>query len=233
MRSTIVNFLAAALVVFGTTVAGALSFTVTQIGGATGALVPGDTIDLELTIDASDLVGLGGLTSGYGISILIGGDAVWGTVLSGAGGVGAQNAGQFRVNFGGPPPAEVIAGGAPLASAVEPNNNLFPDVVTMASFFALPAVGGALVDFTNAFDANFVARVTLELLTPGLESAISFDPGRGPGDGFDFSLSSDILDDFVLNGVTISIVPIPEPGTALLMALGLVGLSAAGSRRKA
>jgi len=226
MRSTIVNFLAAALVVFGTTVAGALSFTVTQIGGATGSLVPGDTIDLELTIDASDLVGLGGATSGYGISILIEGDATWGTVLIADGGVGFRNPAQFQVDFGGSP-----ALGTTLAGTQEPSNAIFGNVVIMATFTADPPVGEPQADYSNALNGNIVARVTLELLTPGLDATVFLASGAGPGDGFDFSLSSDILGDFTQNGINIDIVPIPEPGTALLMALGLIGLSAAGRRR--
>jgi len=229
MRSTIINFLAAALVVFGTTAAGALSWTVSQVGTTcTGDCEVGDTVDLELTIDASDLIADSFPTFGYGVSLLITGDAVWGTVLVVDGGVGLQNTNQFQVDAG----TFGIVGGLAFAGQ-EPQNTINPTIVVMASFFSgLDPAESPSLDYGNAFDGNFVARVTLELLTAGLDAATFIAAGAGTGDVFDYN-DVDIMGDFTSNSLEIGTVPIPEPGTALLMALGLVGLSAAGSRRKA
>jgi len=103
----------------------------------------------------------------------------------------------------------------------------------MATFLSgLEAAAFPSLDFTNAYDGNFVGSVTLRLVAPGVEPTIFFSGRGGTGDGFDLN-GTDILASFGSNLLGIDIVPIPEPGTALLMALGLAGLSAAGRRREA
>ncbi len=197
----------------------ALTFTVTS--DTLGPIQVGDEIDLELTIDASDL---SGSTLGFGISLIIGGDAVFETVLIAEGGVGFQNEGQFRIDFLGSP-----GGGLPLASAVEPGNFISDSIVIMASFFSFSPVSGNLIDYTNVIDGPVVARVTLRLVDAGTMSSVSIAPGVGAGDGFDQD-DVDILPAATFIGETIQ-VPEPHAAALSLASLGCV-LGITGLRRR-
>jgi hypothetical protein len=225
MRKLMVLRLGIALMVVTlASTAQALTFTVTS--DTIGPIGVGDEIDFELTIDASDL---SGSTGGFGISLLISGDAVFETVLFVDGGLGFQNEGQFRVNFGGPPPDEVIVGGMPLASAIEPNNFITTSIVTMASFFTFTPVSGATVDYNNAWDGPVVARVTLRLVDAGTMSSVLIAPGVGAGDGFDQD-GVDILPNATFIGETIDL---PEPHAIAMSLASLLSVwGIAGLRRR-
>jgi len=87
----------------------------------------------------------------------------------------------------------------------------------------LAGVGGVPgYGYTGADNASHAVLV-FTLTAPGQTLLLL---GQGPNDGLVVESG-----DGVLNGTSIAIGVIPEPGTALLMGLGLSGLSLAGRRR--
>ena len=210
MRSIFVSILTTTMVVLGAASASAVSFTATS---SATSVNPGEVFTVILEVDASDLNNASDTSFGFGISLNLGGGDF--TVVG-----GTQAPATFQIDFGGP------AGGIPLASAVPPNNNIDPGVVLMATFISgLTPAGAPFVDFSNALNGPVIATVDLVANTTGVFNLAAF---FSPDDGFDVN-GADIQDQVGLNGVAVTVVP--EPGTALLMGLGLAGLAAAGRRQ--
>ena len=205
-----VSVLATAAMFFLSSTAGAVEFTILGDQGATVA--PGDqvTIDIVITNTAGTSVnGLGASVTDYGANEFVGGQAVTNYLNAICVAPGTC--------FGG---LDNLAGPDLSESAIGANGNR----IQIALSAALSPVVGAGVDQgldSNAGTAQFTVTLTAR------ESA-SINVGTSyQGDGVILSDGSSIQ----AQGATFALTVIPEPGTALLMGLGLAGLASAGRRK--
>ena len=185
-------------------VAGAASAALTVTSAQSGGLTvnPGDTVTIDISISTSapEALALGLRAANYDNTILTNGT---GTVVP---------SGIFGVNLGG----TILGGLNNSASGAEqgPQSgvragwsvNLFQGVSTAAAYTAGPDV----------FQVQFVA---------GAPGVTTVDIGA-------FASYSDTYTggDNGMNAASVQVTVIPEPGTALLMGLGLAGLAAAGRK---
>lgn len=220
MRVLFVNFMVTALIMLGAASASAVAFVLTTDYGG-GVLIVGDQVVVTITLDTNDLAGGTDQTLGFASSVLLDG-SIWAVV----GGGGTQNPLVYDFEIA---PSFGVFGGVPLVSPLAPNNTLDPNEVRMGIW------GGAtpFSEPTNTlrWGVEQLATVTLEVigLLPVGETTTPVNSFFASGDSF--NLNGANLGGVGFNGVNILVEVIPEPGTALLMGLGLAGLSAAGRRR--
>ena len=218
MRVLIVNFMVTALIMLGAASASAVAFVLTTDYGG-GTLGLGDQVVVTITLDTSDLSGnVFDETLGWASSVSIDG-SIW-TVVGGT---------QSPLVYEFEPFPGFFIGGMPLISPLPPNTTLDPNEVRMGIWGANPALSEDGNDLR--WGVEQIATVTLQvtgLLPPG-ESLTSLTSFFASGDSF--NLNGAALGGVGFNGITVAIEVIPEPGTALLMGLGLAGLAAAGRRR--
>jgi hypothetical protein len=216
-----VSVIATTAMFFVASVAGAATtFTATasSSGGPLSALNPGDvvTIDIQLTSDGEALYGLGGSAVGYDASV-----AVFSTGTTTA----------SALNLVCLPAPTGCLGGLPNSTSnplTESSLNApgLPEVQFFNGISVAPITGTGLLDegysgvagtaqFQLVFSAGAAGTTTINL---GANGAYG-DNAIGAGGT---TLAS-------TNGA-ITITVVPEPGTAILMGLGLVGLASAGRR---
>ncbi len=176
--------------------------TFTAVASATTVNI-GDLVQIDLFLDATD------------------GGAVTSTSTQ----VGHDASAVYQVGSGSNPPglycivelppdnpclggAEIIAGGE--------TQSLSPTETLMGSYFNL---NGAAVDSPNELFGSAVFQMTAA-------GQITFTPEFGTGQGLNGAGGVPIPTSFV--GVTVNVIP--EPTTALLMGVGLLGLGVAGRR---
>lgn len=175
--------------------------TVSDSGVVTGG--GGEEFTVELFLDASDLDNATDTTYGFSISLFVGSG---GLPVTG----GSQAPAVFQVDDGSGP-----TGGIPLASVSPPNNDVNGNVVSMATYISgLHPAGAPLVDYASTAGGVFIASVTMAATYPGL---IDIRPYFSADDGFELN-GADISD-------SVRLLTVPEPGTATLLALGLVCLA--------
>lgn len=218
----IVSLIATAAMFLGASMASALELTV--IGGIpTEPVAPGDIITLDIRMsntngDTPSVLGLGASVHGYaGNASFVSGEAV-GTYLN-------TNCFPGFGCFGGLPNLAGAASGA--------NRTL-----------AQSSIGAFGPRVQIALSASTTATTGIGTIDPGLDGGngtaqfrVSFQILEGAQD-FDLLIDSSYQGDLVntsagdreIAGQTVRISIVPEPGTALLMGLGLAGLAAAGRR---
>lgn len=215
-----ISVLATAAMIFAASAASAVTFSVigtsTSLGSELSALLPGEevTIDIRVGADADGVFGMGASVWGYdeNVADFVSGDAVASifnaVAIPGVGafsGLSNLNAGALGESFIGANGNRVqIFNGAGLsptfAQALDPGLD--------------GNVGGG--------DAMF--RVTFAAIAPGTTSL-----NIGTGYQGDVVVLAGGVTIQAQNGV-VELTVVPEPGTALLMGLGLAGLAAAGRR---
>jgi hypothetical protein len=192
----------------------------TSDGSALSAVTPGATITLDITLRNSGSVnGIGGAAFGYetGVVSLGAGSLLSAHVLAGfATGPGTGFGGLDNLVAS----AVQTSGPAPLRGEVQFMNGLSLSTTGIAltgtadiGIAAPNAVGGA--QFRLVMNAVGAGTTTV---TVGTSEAYG-DAIVLPGGAFGTS-----------DNAAVNITVIPEPGTALLMGLGLAGLAAAGRR---
>jgi hypothetical protein len=185
---------------------------------ATGALAPGNIIGVEIFVDnaAQDVISAIFATLTWdGTQVAFLGGGFTGPILTGT-----------CTGFSCVAPVLSPGIGAPLLKPLSPFGQATGDTDWLQVF------AHTNVDGTNGAGPNQVT------VTMGFQIL----PGVGAGDELAFGMiiepNSDVvagamggafLGDINLSGAVIN--PIPEPGTALLMGLGLMGLGAAGRRK--
>ena len=206
MRFLIINLVTAALLVFSAATASAVTYTVVDNSG--GDIAVGDSVVLVLSFDTTDLTDDSDTTLGWGISIGIDGSA-WNVEPGGS---------QNELAFATVIPSFGTFGGVPLVSPLPPNNGLDPNIIRAGVW------GSATAITPNPWGNEVLATVTVTAMRAG---TFDLTPFFAPGDSFELNGDANYPANFV--GTTITVVP--EPGTALLMGLGLAGLAAAGRRQ--
>jgi hypothetical protein len=216
-----VSIIASAAMLMVASVAGAeVTFTASASsnGGPISALNPGDlvTIDITLRSDGEAAFGVGGAAFGYDESVA---SYVSGTAVNA---VLVQVCVPALGCFGGVDNG-VIAGAGPALSLANP---LGPEV----QFLNAASTSGST--FTGATDqgVNGVAG--------SAQFQLVFQAGPAGSTTIEFGADPDYGDALIIaggqQGVTnsafVTLTVIPEPGTALLMGLGLAGLASARRR---
>lgn len=217
--------LIASLVFLSTSVASAVvTYTATATvtsGNPLNALVIGDVVTVDVTIrsDGEGTLGIGGAATGHDNTIL--------TFNS-----GVANEELFFENciptygcFNGQ--TNLAAGTGTGVLQENTNNPLGPEVqfVTIASLSAFVETGAQDPGVADGTLGAAQVQLVFEATAPGsvqLTLGALADFGDGvilPGGGVGVSIND-----------TLDITVVPEPGTALLMGLGLAGLAAAGRR---
>jgi hypothetical protein len=205
-----VSVLATAAMFFVASTAGAVEFSI--VGADSATVAPGDQVTIDIVITNNSLTsvnGLGASVTGYGANELVGGQAVANYLNAICVAPGAC--------FGG---LANLAGPALSESSIGANGNR----VQIALSAALTAVVGA-PNTDQGLDGT-VGSAQFTVTFTARESA-SIEIGTGyQGDGVILGDGSTIQ----AQGATFALTVIPEPGTALLMGLGLAGLASAGRR---
>ncbi|MAG30035.1 MAG: hypothetical protein CL908_03970 [Deltaproteobacteria bacterium] len=216
-----VSILATTAIFFMASTASALvtfTATATAAGGDLLNLIPGEEVTLDIRISSD-----GTPTFGMGAS-------VWGYDEAVADFVSGENAASYLYEtciptYGCFTGLTNLAGGAAVESAIGANGNRV-QIANSAGLVGITGTGAddpGLDGVVAGGDAQF--RI---LFTATGAGATTLNIGTGyQGDGI-------ILDggeNEPAVGATIGLNVIPEPGTALLMGLGLAGLAAAGRRR--
>jgi hypothetical protein len=206
-----ISVLATAAMILVASTAGAVEFRI--LGDAFATVLPDEQVTIDIVItndDGTGLNGIGASVTDYGLNELVSGEAV-GTYLNnvcyapGACFNGLTN----------------LAAGPLVESSIGANGNriqiaLSAGLVTV--FGASPSVdqGLDLAEGSAQFTVTFTAK----------ESA-SIQVGTSyQGDGVILPNGDSVQ----AQGATFELTVVPEPGTALLMGLGLAGLAAAGRR---
>jgi len=208
MRHLFINIAATALIVFGAFSAQAASITLS--GLPTGDLAQGDTFTITLTGDFNDFAATATVFQ-LNFSTFIDGN-----VLAVVGGSAAAQI------FGWEAAPGSFVNPLPLVPGFVPNTNLDPNTVRTGAWLS-----GTPQGFAGLGDwAPVLATVTLQAVGLG---GSQVDPGFAGGDTF--QTTAGVVADQVsfFGGGVVNVVP--EPTTALLVGLGLVGLGVSGRRR--
>jgi len=225
MRTFTVNILVAAMLVFSAASASAISFTLT---GANGQSVnPGETVTVQVTMDTEATTGItvmsvGVLFDASRLSYNVG--------LSSATSYGLYTSGKNNnfikaaVTCGGYPGGAGGTLGNPgcaLTSAGQVNLDYVSTDLTVGTNSPQNTTAGA------GIPNSLLAELVFDVLVLAGDASIALtqtSPGNVIGQPGGTSTTA------TLNGAgTVSVVP--EPTTALLVALGLAGLGIAGRRR--
>jgi hypothetical protein len=217
-----------------TSAANAITFSATPSGPLTG-LTPGDrvTIDVVVVLDSGDEInalgssayaydsGVLSFVSGEGVSSLfyqtppMNSDPNAGIcnaypsiclpsnpMSNSIGGALVEGSASPGTGWGGTPEVEIIA-------AIDLDNTF------LAQGISDPGLNGTSIQFQLVFEAAGAGDTIL--IIGGGSDLNGVSGGPSPG---------------VINNVELTFNVVPEPGTALLMGLGLAGLAAAGRRRE-
>lgn len=205
------SLIATLAVLFVTTTAGAVEFSI--VGADSATVLPGEQVTIDIVITNNSLTsvnGLGASVTDYGANEFVSGQAVTNYLNAICVAPGSC--------FGG---LDNLAGPALSQSSIGANGNR----IQIALSAALTGVVGAPntdqgldgVTGTAQFTVTFTARES---------AAINISTGY-QGDGVILGDGSTIQ----AEGATFNLTVVPEPGTALLMGLGLAGLASAGRRK--
>lgn len=205
-----ISVLATAAMFFVASTAGAVEFTIVGPNSATVLFGESVTIDIVLTnTSATSVNGLGASVTNYGANEFVSGSAVSTYLNAICVAPGAC--------FGG---LSNLAGPALSESSIGTNGNR---VQIALSASLSPVVGAPNTD--QGLD-NGVGTAMFRVTFTAVESA-NIEIGTSyQGDGVIIPGGDSIQ----AQGDTFALTVVPEPGTALLMGLGLAGLAAAGRR---
>ena len=229
-----ISILTLAVMFLVTSAANAITFSATT-DVPTDALLPGAlvTVNVTVVLDGGDEINaLGSSVYGYdtGVASFVSGEAVGGLffqtapsnpdpnapicnlypflcepsnpITNSAGGVLVEGTASAGTGWGGTPQVEIVSAIALTETFV-------------AQAFSDPGLNGTSVQFQLVFQAGGPGSTSL--IIGGGSDLNGVSGGPSPG---------------VINNAIIGITVVPEPGTALLMGLGLAGLAAAGRRRE-
>lgn len=205
-----ISVLATAAMVFVASTAGAVEFTI--VGPSSATVLPGESVTIDIRLSNTSLTqvaGLGASVTDYGANAFVGGEAVSSYLNQ----VCFPTAGCFNGLTN-------LAGGALSESAIAPN----PNRIQIALSAALTAVGTDGSIDPGLDGATGTAQFTVTFTA--VESANILVGTSYQGDGVVLPDGSVIQ----AQGASFALTVVPEPGTALLMGLGLAGLAAAGRR---
>lgn len=219
MRLLITNLLATAMVLFGAASASAFALNVTSDYNGTDVLAPGSLVNVQITFDA-DALGVQALAFGVVFD-----NAVLQYNPQPNAAVGVPSYYLYSA-------ADMMAGlpGVSLYAQQDPwQLNPGPP----------PGFGQVSVNWATSPLFEPTRTTGLGLLVAGLQFEV-IDAGDGAGDidvrldvaGGLFRVNDDTATPIAINGTPIDVIT-PEPSTALLVGLGLVGLGVAGRRRQA
>ncbi len=205
-----ISVLATAAMFLVASTAGAVEFTI--LGASSATVAPGDSVTIDIVVTNNDLTnvfGLGASVTDYGANTFDGGQAVANYLNAICAAPGTC--------FGGL--ANIAAG--PLAeSAIGANGNRVQIALSAGLLGVIGAPG------TDQGLDSVVGTAQFTVTFTAVESA-SINIGTSyQGDGVIVDGGSSIQ----AQGATFALTVIPEPGTALLMGLGLAGLASAGRR---
>jgi hypothetical protein len=226
MRILTLNLLAVALLLFGATSASAFAVNMTARGN-TSSLVTNDTVTVDVFLDAEPGLVL------FGVNVLASSDAVldYSNVLTDA----LTSLLPGSLNPRGGQPSYILYTGGKGATILYPqqtpsfNNWPFPPTGAeqVNIQYAENALAPAAASGTGIWIASMVFQVATGFAAESISLSVSlgggiFEDGTGVIPSSDVTLSAPIL----LTGAAV-----PEPTTAMLIGLGIVGLAAAGRRR--
>ncbi len=225
MRILTLNLLAAALLLFGA--ASASAFAVSMVArGATTGLQVSDTVTVDVFLDAT-----GGITI-FSVAVLVSDPAVlsYDGPASAAlppSGVGTSGAQQSYVLYGGMGKSATY-----LVPAVTPYFLTFPGSSPTGGpqinvFYTESSLGTTTATGVGIYVATLVFHVVQDFAIDSETLQLAFLTGNVIQDGTRVVDPSDIG----LSGPITLRGTIPEPTTAMLIGLGIIGLGLAGRRR--